>query len=284
MDKLKEEFLKLLDRDLEFRYAVAGYLGLSEILKRLDRLEEGQNKLWENQNRLWEEVKSLREGQNKLWENQNKFWENQNRLWEEIKSLREGQNKLWENQNKLWEEIKALREGQNRLWENQNKLWEELKSLREGQNKLWENQNKLWEEVRGLKVTQARLAATIDRLTITIEEESLDVVGRRLKDELGLDIKLGRIFVDDKEINIYGSSDDICVIGEATVRLGRRLVEELEEKIKFLREVKPELIKPKIIKVIYTDYATPEAIDLAKEYGIWILNWKGDITPRKIHS
>nr|WP_304330499.1 hypothetical protein [Candidatus Culexarchaeum yellowstonense] len=295
---MKEEFLKLLDRDLEFRYAVAGYLGLSEILKRLDRLEEGQNKLWENQNRLWEEVKSLREGQNKLWENQNKFWENQNRLWEEIKSLREGQNKLWENQNKLWEEIKALREGQNRLWENQNKLWEELKSLREGQNKLWEevkalregqnklweNQNKLWEEVRGLKVTQARLAATIDRLTITIEEESLDVVGRRLKDELGLDIKLGRIFVDDKEINIYGSSDDICVIGEATVRLGRRLVEELEEKIKFLREVKPELIKPKIIKVIYTDYATPEAIDLAKEYGIWILNWKGDITPRKIHS
>jgi chromosome segregation ATPase len=256
MDKLKEEFLKLLDRDLEFRYAVAGYLGLSEILKRLDRLEEGQNKLWENQNRLWEE----------------------------IKALREGQNKLWENQNKLWEEIKALREGQNRLWENQNKLLEELKSLREGQNKLWENQNKLWEEVRGLKVTQARLAATIDRLTITIEEESLDVVGRRLKDELGLDIKLGRIFVDDKEINIYGSSDDICVIGEATVRLGRRLVEELEEKIKFLREAKPELIKPKIIKVIYTDYATPEAIDLAKEYGIWILNWKGNITPRKIHS
>ncbi|MEM4303953.1 MAG: hypothetical protein QXQ70_08685, partial [Candidatus Caldarchaeum sp.] len=31
------------------------------ILKRLDRLEEGQNK-------LWEEVRSLREGQNKLWE------------------------------------------------------------------------------------------------------------------------------------------------------------------------------------------------------------------------
>jgi chromosome segregation ATPase len=223
MDKLKEEFLKLLDRDLEFRYAVAGYLGLSEILKRLDRLEEGQNKLWENQNRLWEEVKSLREGQNKLWENQNKLWENQNRLWEEIKALREGQNKLWENQNKLWEEIKALREGQNRLWENQNKLLEELKSLREGQNKLWENQNKLWEEVRGLKVTQARLAATIDRLTITIEEESLDVVGRRLKDELGLDIKLGRIFVDDKEINIYGSSDDICVIGEATVQAWEKI-------------------------------------------------------------
>jgi hypothetical protein len=38
MEDLKREFLELLDRDLEFRYAVAGYLGLSEILKRLDAI------------------------------------------------------------------------------------------------------------------------------------------------------------------------------------------------------------------------------------------------------
>ncbi len=74
MEKLKREFLDLLERDLEFRYTVAGYLGLSEILKRLDRLEEGQTK-------LWEEVKSLREGQGKLWETQSK-------LWEEVEALR----------------------------------------------------------------------------------------------------------------------------------------------------------------------------------------------------
>jgi len=214
MNKLKEEFLELLEKDKEFRYSVAGYLGFSEILKRLDRLEEGQNKLFESQKRIWENIE-----------------------------------KLWENQNRLWE-----------------------------------NQNKLWEEVRELRITQARLAATLDRLTITIEEEGLDVIEKRLKDELGLDIKLNRIFVNEKEINIYGSFADICVIGEATIRLGKRLVEELEEKIKFLKEIKPELVKPKIIKVIYTDYATPEAIDLAKEYGIWVLNWKRDFTSRKILS
>ena len=235
MNKLKEEFLELLEKDKEFRYSVAGYLGLSEILKRLDRLEEGQNKLFE--------------GQNKLFESQKRIWENIEKLWNEIRLLREGQNKLWENQNRLWE-----------------------------------NQNKLWEEVRELRITQARLAATLDRLTITIEEEGLDVIEKRLKDELGLDIKLNRIFVNEKEINIYGSFADICVIGEATIRLGKRLVEELEEKIKFLKEIKPELVKPKIIKVIYTDYATPEAIDLAKEYGIWVLNWKRDFTSRKILS
>ncbi len=67
-EKLRQEFIELLEKDVEFRYIVAGYLGLSEILKRLDRLEEGQAKLMEGQNRLWEEVKGLREGQNRLWE------------------------------------------------------------------------------------------------------------------------------------------------------------------------------------------------------------------------
>ena len=101
VEKLKKEFLELLEKDTEFRYTVAGYLGLSEILKRLDRLEEGQNKLWENQNRLWEEVKNLREGQNKLWEEVRK-------LWVEVRGLRE-------DQRKLWVEVKGLREDQRKL-------------------------------------------------------------------------------------------------------------------------------------------------------------------------
>jgi predicted nuclease with TOPRIM domain len=100
-EKLKKEFIELLEKDREFRYTVAGYLGLSEILKRLDRLEEGQNKLWENQNRLWE---------------------GQAKLWEEVRSLREGQNRLWEGQAKLWEEVKSLREGQNRLWDEVRRM------------------------------------------------------------------------------------------------------------------------------------------------------------------
>ncbi|MEM4288379.1 MAG: hypothetical protein QXV97_06185 [Candidatus Caldarchaeum sp.] len=78
---LKRELLRLLNEDEEFRYAVAGRIGILEILKRLDKLEEGQNKLWENQEKLWEEVRSLREGQNKLWESNN-------RLWEEVRDLR----------------------------------------------------------------------------------------------------------------------------------------------------------------------------------------------------
>jgi hypothetical protein len=74
-EKLKREFIELLEKDVEFRYTVAGYIGLSDILKRLDRLEEaqrslleGQQKLWKGQNKLWNEVRALREGQNRLWD------------------------------------------------------------------------------------------------------------------------------------------------------------------------------------------------------------------------
>jgi len=105
---LKKQFLELLEKDLEFRYAVAGYLGLLEVLKRLDSIEESIRK-------LWEEVRVLRDGQEKLWENQRKLWESQEKLWLEVKALRESQEKLWlevkalrEEQGKLWEEVRAL--------------------------------------------------------------------------------------------------------------------------------------------------------------------------------
>ncbi|MEM2058178.1 MAG: hypothetical protein QXO76_08020 [Thermoproteota archaeon] len=212
MSKLREEFLELLEKDKEFRYTVAGYLGLSEILKRMDSLEEGQN----------------------------------------------------------------------RLWKGQEKLWEEVRNLREGQNKLWENQSRLWEEVRNLRITQNRLAATLDRLTISVEEEGLDVIRHRLKSELGLDVELSRVLVDDREINIYGATGDTCVIGEATVRLGASLIQELEDKIEILKRMRPELIRREMIKVIYTDYAVPSALELARGHDIWVLNWRGDLTPRKI--
>jgi hypothetical protein len=212
--RLRKEMLDLLERDLEFRYAVAGYLGISEILKRLDSLEENQNKLWE------------------------------------------GQNKLWEGQNKLWEEVKALREGQN----------------------------KLWEEVREMRITISRMSATLERLTLTVEEEARSMIKHRIKQDLKVDIELSSIFIDSKEVNIYGATEDLCVIGEATVRLGVNLVYELLDKIELIRSKRPDLLRKRIIKVIYTDYAVPEAVEAARNNNIWVMRWEKDLTPLKIEE
>ena len=181
---------------------------------------------------MWEEIGSLREGQTKLWE--------------EIRSLREGQAKLWE-------EVRSLREGQNRLLENQNRLWE-------GQNRLLENQNRLWEEVKSLREDFRNMKRTLERITISEEEEASEVVSYRLEKEAGIKIKFQKAYVGDKEINLYAITEDTCIIGEVTTRLGIKLVNELEEKIQLAEKLEPELLKPKMIKLIYTIMATPEAI------------------------
>jgi chromosome segregation ATPase len=162
--KLRKEFIKLLEKDPEFRQTVAGYLGLAETLKKLDQhleelrsIRQEQQKTWQNIERLWQEVRELRQDQTKLWEEVKELRVNQTKLWEEVKGLRENQERLWQevwelrvNQTKLWEEVKGLRE-------NQEKLWEEVRELRVNQSKLWENTEKLWEEVKALRENQEKL-------------------------------------------------------------------------------------------------------------------------------
>jgi hypothetical protein len=196
-------------------------------------------------------------------------------MWEEIKGLRENQEKLWENQNKMWE-------NQNKIWEEINKTWKEIKSLREEQTKIWKEIRSINERIKAIQEEQRRLSITVERLTISVEEEARDVISYRLSKELGIEIKLDRLFINDREINIYGTSGDICVIGEASVRLGPRIVKEIEEKIELIRKYKPELLKPKLIKVIYADVVPPKVLELASKNNIWVLSWKGDLLPMKI--
>jgi hypothetical protein len=60
-ERLKSRILRMLKEDEEFRYAVAGLLGLEEILKRLDRHEDEVR-------RIWQEIEKLREDMMKGFE------------------------------------------------------------------------------------------------------------------------------------------------------------------------------------------------------------------------
>ncbi|AJB41854.1 hypothetical protein TCARB_0802 [Thermofilum adornatum 1505] len=192
-NKLKEEILDLLERDKEFRYAVAGYLGISEVLKRLDGLEE-------NMLRLWEEVRALRKGQ-----------------------------------EKLWREVKRIR-------------------------------------------------VTTDGLALSLEEEARSFIAHRLKQELGIDVKLDRVFVDSEEIDIYGATGEICMIGEATTRLGPKRVQRLIRRIELIKQGRLELLRKKIIKAIYTYVAVPQALEVAINNKVWVLDWQRNLTPIAIEE
>jgi hypothetical protein len=66
--ELKSRILRLLREDEEFRYAVAGLIGMEEILRRLDRHEAELVKLREDMVRHEAELVRLREDMNKLRE------------------------------------------------------------------------------------------------------------------------------------------------------------------------------------------------------------------------
>ncbi|MEM0225857.1 MAG: hypothetical protein QXF46_03190 [Thermofilaceae archaeon] len=130
---LKSELLRLLKEDEEFRYTVAGLLGLKEILNELRKLRKDfltfvkeQEKRWEENNRRWEEsnrrflslegeLVKLREDFLAFVREQEKRWEETNRrflsLETELAKLREDfltfvkeQEKRWEENNRRWEE------------------------------------------------------------------------------------------------------------------------------------------------------------------------------------
>jgi len=207
MESLKEEILELLDKDREFRYAVAGYLGLSEILKRLDNITEGQASLGKEQVRLAEE--------------------------------------------------------QVRLAEEQLKLREDF--------------NVMLREIGSINIRLGRVERTLEKLTLDIEDEARSILSHRIKEELGLEVKLSPLILPDLELNLYGASDEVCIVGEASVRAGAGLIDELLDKIDTLRRNHPDKLKGKVIPVIYTSLPMPELTERAAEKNIWVLKATEDI-------
>ena len=160
---LREEFLRLLKEDEEFRYTVLGYLGIADVLKRLDSIAEEQKELRKEQGRIWGEIE--------------KIWKAIEKIWEEIRSLRE-------EQAKIWEEIKKLRE-------EQTKIWEEIRGLRGEQTRIWEEIRLLRLDFGRMDVRLGRVERTLEKLTLDIEDEGRSIVRHRLRG-LGVDVELRR--------------------------------------------------------------------------------------------
>ena len=228
MESLKKQFLELLEKDLEFRYTVAGYLGLSEILRRLDKIAEEQTRLREEQARLMEE---------------------QTRLTGEQIELRKEQTRLREDFNKILLRIEKMEERMERIEDRMEGM--------EGRMERMEGR-------------LGRVERTLEKLTIDVEDEAKSILKVKLR-ELGITLELTSLILPGLEINIYGASDDICVIGEATVRAGPKLVDELLGKIEKLKTNYPNLLRKKVILVIYASLPMIELIEKSKEKGIWLL-------------
>ncbi|ABO07892.1 hypothetical protein [Pyrobaculum calidifontis] len=84
---LKRQFLKLLEEDEEFRYAVAGRLGILEVLKRLDAIAEEQKNINRN-------IENINQKIEKTWEEIAKIWAQIEKIWKEIKDMKKTLNRV----------------------------------------------------------------------------------------------------------------------------------------------------------------------------------------------
>ncbi|AFA38117.1 paREP7 [Pyrobaculum oguniense TE7] len=117
----ERRFLKALEEDAEFRYAVAGLLGLGEVLNELRRLREDFNKYVEKSEKRWRQNE-------KRWKENEKKWKEWYKAWKEFL---EDYKKRWEDANRRFSRIEetlgAVAESQytRYVWED---LREEIKA------------------------------------------------------------------------------------------------------------------------------------------------------------
>lgn len=243
---LKDEFLKLLREDEEFRLAVAGLLGLGAVLDELRRLREDFN-------RLLEEVKKLREDFNKLREDQGQ-------LGQELVKLREDQNRLREDQNQLRQELVKLREDFNgfvkveldrwveneKRWEENDKRWnqyiDELKRLREDLNKLREDFNRFVQlEEERWRRANGRFARIELELGASVEAQYTRYVWEDLRDELRargevVERRVRNARIDNVDVDLLVVTDKAAYVVEVKLKPTVRDVNRLLAKARVVQE------------------------------------------------
>ena len=128
------------------------------------------------------------------------------------------------------------------------------------------------------------IGTTLERLTLSLEDEAAEVVAFQVQTKLGVSLHFTRIFVDSREVDLYASAGDLWVVVEAATRLGVKLVTEVDEKVDLIRQHRPDLVGKRLIKAVYTVVPLQDAVEEAKNKGVWVLTWREELTPLVVHS
>jgi hypothetical protein len=249
MEDLKREFLELLDKDLKFRYAIAGYLGLSEVLKRLDSIAEEQVRIREEQTKIWVEVKNLREGQN--------------RLLEELAKLRQDMMEGFRRHDEILamhaQEIAKLREDMIAGFKRHD---EELAKLRQ-------------DMIEGFNLLKRHIDALGARWGIMAEEAFREGLKGLIEKELGFKVErwvsydeVGIVFGYPSRVEVdVAVKDERLVLVEISSHVKSSDVHEFRRKAELYERKtgrKPDRL------IIITPYADGKALEAAGRFGIEI--------------
>jgi len=128
-----------------------------------------------------------------------------------------------------------------------------------------------------VKKTLNRVEKTLERITISLEEEAQDAVAWLLS-QRGIAVEIGDVKIDGRyEFDIYGTNGQITVVGEAKTRASPRAVGKLLERIEKAKKLKPDKFKGRVIPAIYC-LKYVGSLKEAEERGVWVIKSGKELT------
>ncbi len=246
----KKRFLKALEEDEEFRYAVAGKLGLSEILQELKRIHEDIRKLWlkslEHDKRFEEMVKRLEVLEKKLLEHDKRF-EEMNKRFEVIEKKLLEHDKRFEEINKRFEAI------ERKLLEHDKRfefIEKELKSHR-----------RLIEHNR--RDIAALTEATISRYVYEDLREMIRELGERIL------VRKRNARVDNIDVDLLVETDKTVYVVEVKIQPNHHDVNSLLKKAEYVAKKYGKQVKP----VLATVWIGREVEEYAENKGVQVMTY-----------
>ncbi|MFP3314399.1 MAG: DUF3782 domain-containing protein [Thermocladium sp.] len=291
----KKRLLKAIQEDEEFRYAVAGLLGLDAILNDLRKLREEFNKYIEKLDNYINNTTTAFSENDRKWEENFRRWAENDKRWEENDRKWEENFRRWAENDKRWEENDRKWEENFRRWAENDKRWEENDRKWEENFRRWAENDKRWEENdRKWEMVFAQLKTLDSRVTAL--EQSMDSMNRRisaigarwgilsesafrrgmraiLRDVLGIR-RVSKLKLEDEEGIVYGHPSIIDV--DIAVRNGEHLLIEIKAnanrsdvaEIKRVGDLYEKLKGTKPRLIIIAAYTGPGTKELAEKLGV----------------
>jgi len=249
----KKRLLKAIQEDEEFRYAVAGLLGLDAVLNDLRKLREEFNKYIEKLDNYINNTTTAFSENDRKWEENFRRWAENDKRWEENDRKWEENFRRWAENDKRWEE-------NDRKWEM---VFAQLKTLDSRVTALEQSMDSM----------NRRISAIGARWGILSESAFRRGMRAILRDVLGIR-RVSKLKLEDEEGIVYGHPSIIDV--DIAVRNGEHLLIEIKAnanrsdvaEIKRVGDLYEKLKGTKPRLIIIAAYTGPGTKELAEKLGV----------------